>query len=171
MMLFLTWILFLSLRYWSRTSAIVCMIPSLFAFYQVITNLCFSSVYTPSENVDVENQTWLSYLRIQRCLNQRMVSRFETQEEFLCFVMKSQTEVELWVTMQDQQQRGCQISRMILPTLPRHFPFGFTGLLKCSVIELRKIHKKKHLDRDRLEVLRKLLQHRILNFTRHVQPG
>jgi hypothetical protein len=87
---------------------------------------------------------------------------FETQEEFLCFVMKSQTEVEPSYT-QDQQQRLPDFKDDTADA-SASFSIWFHGFAEMCVIELRKIHKKKHLDRDRLEVLRKLLQHRIPEF-------
>jgi hypothetical protein len=91
---------------------------------------------------------------------------FETQEEFRAYVMKSQN--GRWNSELHARPTAERLADYkddtIADAFPRHFPFGFTGLAEDpSVIKLRKFHKK-HLDRDRLEVLRKFLQHRIPEF-------
>jgi hypothetical protein len=127
-----------------------------------LLTFCAFSVYSESENVDIENQLNMTVLFPDSTLPQPTNGGFNTQEEFRSFVMNSQNGKwnsvlharPLAETLEDYKDDT------IADAFPLLFPFGYTGLSEDpSVIALSKQNKTR-LVRDRLGVLRKYLQHR-----------
>jgi hypothetical protein len=135
-------------------------------YCEAATNMSLCSVYTASENVDIENQMNVTVVFPDSSLPEPTNGSFKTQEEFRAFVMEAQK--GRWSSELHSRPTADRVADYKADTMadsfPRLFPFGFTGLPEDpSVVELSKSHKK-HLNRDRLEVLRKYLQHRIAEF-------
>jgi hypothetical protein len=129
----------------------------------VLENKCRTNV--DSTDVSIENQLSMTVVFPDSALPEKTNGGFENQEEFRAFVLEHQQNGK-WdsevhsrpscMTMADYH------GNTIVQAFPLLFPYGFSGFPDDpAVIELSKREgKKTHLSRKRLDVMRKLLQHR-----------
>lgn len=132
-------------------------------------NAVICSTLASSENVAIENQVNTTVVFPDSTLPQPTNGGFESQEAFREFVSNHQSRGR-WNSALHSRPLDKRLADYdgdtISQAFPLLFPFGHSGLAEDkAVVAMRKMERNKtHMNRQRLDVLRKFLRHRNRNF-------
>jgi len=145
---------------------VICiLVLTLLSTAHIIPNSFCIRIVTNSEDVDIENQLNITVIFPDSSLPEPTNGGFSSQEEFRNYVMQHQKDGQ-WSSALHSRPLAERLAdykdETIALAFPLQFPYGHTGLPDDPAVQklASKPRWKRHMSRNRDEVLKKFLQHR-----------